>query len=627
MGDEAMKTINRHLRFSSLKVEEVCPKNKRTDSHRLQRTVRRYCLNTLVPFVNLKLLSLIHTYDWLELARCVSVLFRFCGIIKFFSLSAIYFKLERVREELSLASTVSALGTRCINQSSIDSPNIRTRTTIIEEIGELEEWLRFFGLLLRTFDGFTSTTLLIGALTSVAFDFFGPIVIHFRQPRLDVYGFIKDRQSERRRFVNNIKSLVDDLFICHRQVDSTNQSLVAYTYTTRGGQHPVQAFVRFGNTFSRLFMNNFSNRIAKPRAKDSFSIVGQRKLHQLIEPAHLTDSWHRKLCLLLRKLTPIGFLMCFGCGQLVLSCMIIFDIGRRTRYRLEVFECLRENKSLSHYYTIPLKLRDLGSGSENSAYKNHDGSLANLLKLFLIEFKVSYGWREALLYIDIVQLLFFLSFEFPLYMGIYVAQYGSKTLWLKQIQLQVKGCINSLIESVKMTEIKQRIDTTNQRNEQNNNMKLITLAYLNFELFRREQTAYQSLTNFLLMQMMLVTVPLVIAAYLTLALLKQDDRIIMLIFVSYAFSFLNIYLVASAIRTHMALKLMNDMSRLLAYITENHIELTLVARLWSSQILNYKETMDRFAPKILGISISFDKIVNLNAYLLAVGYLSFRAWD
>lgn len=270
----------------------------------------------------------------------------------------------------------------------------------------------------------------------------------------------------------------------------------------------------------------------------------------------------------------VGFFMCFGFGAFFLNLMTILDILRRSWYRLEVFECLKAGRSLSPINTIPLRLIELETESQVTTYKNHDGSFASFVKLFLTEFKLSYQWREILFYSEIVHILAFNSFSMPLYIGTYIAQYGSMTLWLNQIHLQVNDCINTLINTLKISDDNATRISQNEANK--NNIRLLMLAYLNFELFRRKQKAYQSLTNFLLLQMILMNLPLMVMTYLALASFRENDKIIMFIMLCY--TFLNLYLITSAVRTNSVLKLMKDMSRLFAYIAENHLEQTMVAR-------------------------------------------------
>lgn len=417
--------------------------------------------------------------------------------------------------------------------------------------------------------------------------------------------------------MRNVKSLVDDLFVCRRE--QSVQGTTVYKYTAKScsklANVQLSPIGQSENTLDRRFMAETSSREAKS-AEDCLLIVGKKKLHRLIDPAHLVDSWHRKLCSGSRNLTLIGFLAIFAFSELYFTWLLILDTQRKYRHRLDVFECLKTNKSLSPYHATPLPLRNLETEAQVKAYTNYDGSFTDSVRLFLVEFKLFYGWREVCLYLEIAHSLVFNSHSMPLYVGLYIAQYVSKSLWLIQIRSQVKDCSASLIKTFKASKSGQDYGANQSREAKNNNMRLLTLTYLNFELFRREQKAYQSLSNFLFLQMILLVLPLMVTPYLTLSVMNRDDRIIMFIFVGYTFSFFNIHPITSAIRTNMVLDLMKDMSRLVAYIAENHLETSLVARLWSSQIINYKDTLSFFAPKLLGISISFDKVVNLNAYYL-----------
>lgn len=610
-SDEAIKTINVHLEISCLKIEEV---SQQSDD--IESVCKLYRLNSLAPFGNFReLLEAIR--DWRSLARCISITIRFYIIIKLCYLSAVLFKFDLAREKISRSAFTGAANSR-LGPKCIDYPNHDGPSTINPE---LKDALFSQGSLLHTFHGVVPLSLVLAASTSVCFDFLGPFVISFGQIKMDIYGFIKDKHAERRRFSRNIKMLVEDLFICQGQANSVGGQGF-YKYTSKGNSFIVRAYLLAfrrsgGGNFNRHLMVKMNQLVDS--TKNCLFILGDKQLHELVEPAHLKDRWHRQLCYSFRKLTHIGLFMCFGFGKFFLTSMTVIEIVRRVDYRLLLTQCLNENKSLSAQFAFPLQLRELETESQLAAYENHDGSFANFLELFFIEYRLYYGWREMFTYCMLVHVILIGSFSIALYQGIYIAQHVSRTLWFNQIRQQVKGCIASLIGAYKSNVPRDREET------KNNNIRLLTLAYLNFESFRREQRAHQSMTNFLVAQMFLMIIPLVITTYLTLNILSESDRLVMFSFICYTFSLLDVYLITSAIKTNTALKLMKELSRLLAYITESNLEQSLIARLWSSQILNYNQTLSCFAPKLLGISISFDKIVNLNVYMLALWILSLRS--
>lgn len=617
MSQEALKSIDIHLMFSSLKIEEISSRINEQDSQAENPpAIRIYRLTSSVPFVNPREFLAAIFRDWRSLVRCISLLVRLYIVVKVCILSEIQFNFDKVRDQIwSTGSNKLGHEPKCINSTYVTT--IKSSNELFRLSIELEDWLFYLGSLSRTFRGVVSIGYLIAASSSVCFDFLGAAVIHFRKPRVDVYGFVKDKQAERRKFTIKMKSLVDDLFVCREQFDAGG---LVYKYTPKGNLFIVRDHYRLAPSKT----GTDALKLAEAENSSCLSIRGNKKLHQLIDPAHLKDSWHRKLSLGSSMLTQLGFITCFGFGFLFLTATTILDVMRRLWYRLALFDCFRQDKTLSPQYLTPLRLRDLETKSQFEAYNNLDGSLVNFLRLFLIEFKLFYGWREISTFIQIVHILVFGSFTITLYVGIYVALYGSKTLWLNQIRSQVRHCLANLMKSVNTIGIRNSDEANKQCRYQNNNMKLLTLAYLNFELFRREQGAYRSLTNFLITQMTLMNVPMLIITYLTLPGLRSDAKFIAFCLTCHIFSILNVYLITSAIRTNMALKLMRDLSRLVAYMAENSLERTPVARLWSLQILNYSETLNCFGPKLFGIPISFDRVVTLNAYLMTFWICALR---
>lgn len=615
MAGKAIRTVDVHLKFSSLKIEDVrqTPHSRQKPTARRQQPTHIYRLNSAAPFVNPRELFAAIFNDWPELVRCISIILRCYTIFALYSLAVIHFNYDRLRYRIRSAMSESKLGPKCANWT-LDA-------TTTSELDLIEDWIRNFGSIFKTFNGVASAISVLGASVSVCFDFIGPIVIYFKRPRFDTYGFIKDKHAERRRFSSKMRVLVDDLFVRNEKVCPTNKERVL-EYTAKADHSIARAYSKALGSISNRFSVNKLKRPIELNT-DVLLIVGDRELHQLIEPAHLTDWWHRRLCAGSRRLSQLGFLIIIGFGFFVLAPIVTIELVRRLSYRLNFLSCLKEGKFLSPQHFIPLRLGGLeGPAAEFFAHSDLDGSLMNYGRLILAEIRLDYGWIELFNLSGLVHLMACSSFTCSLYIGLYMAQYGSKTLWLNQIRQQVRGCIDSLISAPRSTNEHR---TRRADSPENTNIKMLTLAYLNFELFRREQKAYQSLINFLVFQMILMNLPVVVITYLSLAVLHENDRIIMFIFVGYTFSFLNSYLITSAIRTNMVLKLMKDMSRLLAYMTKDHLEQTMVARLWSMQVLNYGEALSCFAPKLFGISISFDKIVSLNVYMVALWILSLKA--
>lgn len=608
LSEQAIDTIEIHLKCSSLKVEELCQSAHFISQKRASAKVQLYRLDSLAPFRSPRGLLAVVSHDWRIQLRCVSLILKLYIAIKLLVMSAAHIKLDRSRDQIRSQDQGHSPTLKCINSSD---PIFKSESFLIAM--ELAKQLSDMGSANASVGGIPAIALLLLAVLIICLDLLSPVVIRLKRPRIDLYGFIKDKHAERRRFTCNLRALIDDLFVCRggpAAVHGVDGCRVYKGGAFIGRTHPKSEYHSPQTVESTVDLT-------------TMPIGDRRRNHQLllVEPDHLTDHWHRRLCLGSRHLTRVGFVMVFCFGFLFLALMVVQETIRFHQYRLNIFDCLKVNKSLSPKHSTLLRLRDLGKEWQIEAYKNFDGSPGSSLRLILVEAKLLLSWREMVTILEITSCAVMLSLSLMLYVGIYIAQYISKTLWLNQIRSQVQDCIRSLFEAA--TQI---ADEHNKRaRDLRNNVRQLTLAYANFELFRREQRAYQSLANFLVAQMILVSVPLLAITFATVASLHTDDLIVTFVLVSYALSILNIYLITSAIRTNMALKLMKDMSRLVAYIAANSLEHSRVARLWSSQILDYSRTLSCFAPKLFGIPISYDKIINLNAYLLALWIFTARA--
>lgn len=230
--EATVKTVDRHIKFLSSKIEEVRERSSRfkLDSLVSQSTIKFYRLNCEALFIDFEKFPP-SVSDWRVLARCVLVTFRFIAVIKLLCLSVIHFKINQIREQLWPTYTLSELDPKCINQSATYALPITNATdrNLLTTYIELDEWLYCLGSLIRTFHGTVCTALLAGASINICFDFLGLVGIHFKRPRLDIYGLLKDKHAERRRFLRETKALVDDLFFCREHENSINGKKV-YEY-------------------------------------------------------------------------------------------------------------------------------------------------------------------------------------------------------------------------------------------------------------------------------------------------------------------------------------------------------------------------------------------------------------
>lgn len=94
-SEEATKTVDVHIKLSSLKIEEIHSKSEAEP----KQTSNVYRMSSAAPYVNLKGISEA-ICDWRELVRCISVILRFFLIVKLICMSVFHFRIDRVQEQL-----------------------------------------------------------------------------------------------------------------------------------------------------------------------------------------------------------------------------------------------------------------------------------------------------------------------------------------------------------------------------------------------------------------------------------------------------------------------------------------------------------------------------------------------
>ena len=163
-------------------------------------------------------------------------------------------------------------------------------------------------------------------------------------------------------------------------------------------------------------------------------------------------------------------------------------------------------------------------------------------------------------------------------------------------------------------------------------LESITIAYLNYELFRRRQERLKRLVDFLLIQPATGATLVLTLCYIVGTSIENSDKLLVLSIATFMFFFLNWYMIAGALTTNQVKKLARNIMNLLLVGSELSMHDLIQIRLWRSQLLSEHEAVRMYAPSIVELSISYDKLITLNAYLVGLwlvllnsgGYYSYQ---
>lgn len=384
---------------------------------------------------------------------------------------------------------------------------------------------------------------------------------------------------------------------------------------------------------TRQSSNYFSNDYAdEARKKQNFiKLFCDKKFEKAIRPANLSAEWHRRQ-LNLARLTMRLYTSTMLAGWIMFFPMVFLVLRKRTQQRLSIVRCQQWNLNATSIEYSYVLLDDLSSGKDLKAYLAYDEATSSnfdLIKLILfIEAKYYFTLKRVFRLVCMQTSTVISSTVFTYHFVHYVHSILDKLTWLKQISDQVESCIVELLSlhhKCAPLERTTRATTTSSPIETelkfDQIIKSITITYLNFELFSREQKDHKRIANLMLAQEALHVLALMCCYYLGSR--QFDAYNSFLIFgACYVVLCANFYLVLGAMLTRRVENLMRQVMILatISYqVFRNKRRPTDFAiGLWHRQMVSEFESRRLFAPNLLGMSLTYGKLLSLNLYLLAL---------
>lgn len=621
-SSDAIKVVERHLKFGSLKLEQQTCYRVDSEGHMMKTTYQR--LGASEEFTWPRGLS--HSFSKDRLLWLLKNVYIIYTVIKLFSLAVVHFEYDRLKSKIWPANQLQSYG-KC-----------RTNKDNLYDASDYERYLTFDHLLLMLGSPMASLSgaapsglALVGSLHPF-FYYFGLLSMKSIRPRFDLYDFLLDVRLERRKFRLELLDLVMGLFELH---DRQHQHHSAVSLTQRCIR-PRYLYVfkqGEGQPDHRSSGSHWCLKSAKiqldANKENKNCLWVERKLHHLIEPDHLSDRFLLDLARIFSAVPKFLVALCFIPGAIFLAVTICIEIYLRVQYRLDIFECQARNAS-SIPTGAPVQLGTMELEQHFDAYKYHsdNSSLSSFLELVKIEAGLLFSVQVIMSITEIAFTLAMATILLPLYLGLYMYEYHSKFVWLNQIERQVDECLEQLI--LKQTNVTEPSELTAMlagesapdEADRNKLVTSLTLAYLNYELFRRRQHDYKSLTSPLITQMALTCALSLLSCYLVCAFISSAYLSVPLMLATYETLLLNVYLITSAIRTSRTLKLMKNFCRIVAFSAENSLNDLRIIKLWSLQIFTQERAIECFAPIIFGFAISYERIFAINASLMALWFLA-----
>jgi len=341
------------------------------------------------------------------------------------------------------------------------------------------------------------------------------------------------------------------------------------------------------------------------------NLLSRINLRHLVQPINLNCQHHRWMTKMTNFLLILGTANGFTFSLLMLAAVGWFELKARTSLRLAQLECRKQNILLNRDV---VRLEELTSYEHKLAYELYDGTSGNLIRLTaLVEARYYFTMRRTLALGEILLNVLSASFGLSFSAVIYLACSYDKWVWLNQISGQVERATKLTAHNCEQTKTFGFNETRNLRL-----VETLTVAYLNYELFRRQQRKHRTFCNYLLVQIITLGAGILLLSFLLASSASQSYNFFVFVLATYVAMVVNVYMLFGASATRKVERLMKNVLRMMANDPGRSSELTHTIQLWRKQALTDKQVERAYALSLLGVYLTYEKIVTFNFYLLAL---------
>lgn len=596
-------------------------------------------------------------------------LFSVMLIINFVLIAIVHYKRDRAMDNWT--------PTRHLNKSDILKHNCTVYD--VELYANNEEDLKSMGRIqflnqmmlllndasLRT-NGATIVSYVILATVHLSYFYNGYLHFHSqKQLRVDVIAFlvnpIKERQRIYRELTDVFRSLIESVLVSaeNDRMGIESQITCKSEVTTDFGceKYSVMGDSRQGSPRRNLQLDGggqcsqgrainespgVMNRsliemriIQKNDVKSYIELITDLMQSDAIQPENVSIKWHRNLSRVYHRVLLWGFVFSLGSDILAIIFNLFIEINKRISQRfVEVGQCyngssLFEDDSRLELLRYNIKLPEINSIeiARFADYPNNQ-TILNYLILQLIELKHFLSLKNVLACLMIFISALLCSSWVCIYISQHVMCHYERLIWINQIVKQLQDCIKSMHEF-----IKRENSTGEERSEPNGDKRFhllqlhnsILATYLNYELFRRQQKKFQSLSNFLVSQGAWLCAVTMFTVYVIGTTIRTDSTLIMIFLATYMVGYINIYLICAALVTQKIERLRVGLMELIARSVSTPLQFTYLFDLIKRQLVSLMDAHLLFAPNILGINLSYEKLMTINSWLIALSLILVRA--
>lgn len=526
---------------------------------------------------------------------------------------------------------------------------------IQDKLKRLAYVLEFLGDPMPSVRGLCFVLYVIYATLIITMFFALLLFLSHRKPRIDYLSFFFDSTRQKRKTRIELTSIVNSIIGSVRRYEYRRDKFA------RDKQTQFDSIADYHQRRYEFLLH--TNRYLMPskvesvrgrhnqRANSSslseqqyLHILVKGRFHDLVQPTILTSHWLQiSTTLEFYLMTSLTIFVVVPTAAIFLI-MMIKEVSSRIEHRVAQLTCTRQSRAL---LLETIHLKPLLFAEERDAYNLYEQSpegVVKFAKLMLIETKYLIGPNQMLQMMEFLFVVVITMTGAVFCYSLYVRFSMYSAFWLNQIEHQLNECARLMEDECRLkfseidpvdsscksygvsnamgkpeaTEATQTLMQNQKLAKQTRIVEALTKSYLNFELYRRQQSSCRTFANFLLLQVAILVVQTMVLCYVVGTSLNNDYTTIMLFITTYLVLFFDVLMVAAAHKMSQITRIMKIVATLLAKGVELSMQDAHILVLWRRQTIGEKEAKNAYASSLLGIYLSYDNIITFNGYLVII---------
>lgn len=341
---------------------------------------------------------------------------------------------------------------------------------------------------------------------------------------------------------------------------------------------------------------------------------------EYVRPIVVNSEWHYLKQMSAPFILAFFVLICFLTPELGLLASYSLELMARVHDRLQAIECARWHPQgvllRPNLYLMPT------SELEFEPHALYDGSIGYLLYLMLLELRTFFDWPHALFAGEWFLLTVFLPVWPTLWGSIYILGTIDKFAWLVQVERQLSWCANESRAIGQEHELEREVRGLKRSERRHRLLERLTSVFVHYQLYKLQHKPHRMISNFVVSLLAILTALTFADLYLISTNMQTRLKFFTTIVSAAIIMTFDFYMILSSLLPTRMEYIMRDLVEMLAQLAHKP-QLIVVPTLdiWRRQLLADYELQIFSSTRVLGISITYKKIVAFNVQLLAIWLL------